>query len=88
MPISDDFGVVYISNNPSFGQKHLGVPDGSDGSHRTLYHLTENFTFPVVLAMHRVADLPSILFTSNVVINMHHENNKCVTLSTGAAVML
>jgi len=31
-----------ISNDPSFRPKHPGVPDGSDGSDRTSYPLTEN----------------------------------------------
>jgi len=39
-----------IRNNSSFCQKHLGVPDGSDGSESTLYPLTENFTLPVAKA--------------------------------------
>ena len=38
-----------ISNNASFRLKHLGVPDGSDGSDGTSYPLTENYTLPVAL---------------------------------------
>jgi len=41
--------VESISNNASFRLKHLGVPDGSDGSDGTSYHLTENYTLPVAL---------------------------------------
>jgi hypothetical protein len=47
-----------ISNNPSFGLKHPGVPDGSDGSGGTSYNLTENQTRPVAQATGRVAYLP------------------------------
>ena len=47
-----------ISNNPSFRLKHLGVPDGSDGSGGTSYPLTENQTRPVAQATGRVAYLP------------------------------
>jgi hypothetical protein len=36
--------VSFISNNSSFRLKHPGVPDGSDGSGGTLYHLMENQT--------------------------------------------
>jgi len=46
-----------ISNNPSFHLKHQGVPDGSDGSGRTLYPLTENQTRPVAQATGRLAYL-------------------------------
>jgi hypothetical protein len=47
-----------ISNNPSFRLQHPGVPDGSDGSGRTSYPLTENQTRPVAQATGRVAYLP------------------------------
>jgi len=47
-----------ISNNSSFRLKHPGVPDGSDGSDRTSYPLTENQTRPVSQATGRVASLP------------------------------
>jgi len=36
-----------ISNDPTFRQKHLVVPDGSDGSDGTSYPLTKNYTLPV-----------------------------------------
>jgi len=44
-----------ISNNPSFRQKHPGVPDGSDGPHGTSYPLTENYTLPVTQVTGRLA---------------------------------
>jgi len=47
-----------ISNNPGFRLKHPGVPDGSDGSGRTSYPLTENQTRPVAQATGCVAYLP------------------------------
>jgi len=43
---------MIISNNRSFRLKHLGVPDGSDGSDGTSYPLTENYTLPVALHTH------------------------------------
>jgi hypothetical protein len=49
--------MIIISNIPSFRLKHPGVPDGSDGSGRTLYPLTENQTRPVAQATGRVAYL-------------------------------
>jgi hypothetical protein len=73
-----------ISNNSSFHLKHPGVPDGSDGSDQTSYPLTENFTLLVAQATGRVSylpPLPCVWYT-------HHQNNKCVTLLAGAAVML
>jgi len=45
----------YISNNASFRLKHLGVPDGSDGSDGTSNPLTENYMLPVAQAMGRIA---------------------------------
>jgi hypothetical protein len=47
-----------ISNNPSFRLKHLGVPNGFDGSRGTSYPLTENQMRPVAQAMGRVEYLP------------------------------
>jgi hypothetical protein len=44
-----------ISKNPSFRLKHLGVPDGSDGSDGTSDPLTENYTLPVAQATGGVA---------------------------------
>jgi hypothetical protein len=49
---------MFISNNSSFRLKHLGVPDGSDGSGGTSYPLTENQRRPVDRATGRVAYLP------------------------------
>ena len=68
-----------ISNDPSFCQKHPGVPDGSDSSDRASSPLTENYTLPVALHMY-------LLYF--VVSYTHHQNDTCVTLFAGAAVML
>jgi len=73
-----------ISNNSSFCQKHPGVPDGSDGSDRTSYPLTENWTLPVAQATCRVACI--LLYF--VVTFTHHPRDTCVSLFAGAAVML
>jgi len=76
--------MLIISNNTSFRLKHPGVPDGSGGSDETSYSLTENYTLPIAQATGRVAYLPPIRcawYTP-------HQNDKCVTLFTGAAVML
>jgi hypothetical protein len=73
-----------ISNNPSFRLKHQGVPDGSDGSDRTSNPLTENCTLPVAQATGRVAYSPPLLYARYT----HHQNDTCVTLFAGAAVML
>jgi hypothetical protein len=68
---------MYISNKPSFRLKHPGVPDGSEGSDGTSDPLTENYTLPI-------ANSPPILCAWNT----HHQNDTCVTLFAGAAVML
>ena len=47
--------MIFISNNASFRLKPPGVPDGSDGSDGTSYHLKENYTLPVAQAMGRIA---------------------------------
>jgi len=70
---------VDISNNSSFRQKHPGVPDGCDGSDGTSYPLTENYTLPV--ALHTYLLYFVVTFT-------HHQQDSCVTLFAGAAVML
>jgi len=69
----------FISNNSSFRQKHLGVPDSSDNSERTSYPLREDYTLPVALhtyPLYFVVTFP------------HHQKDMCVTLLPGAAVML
>jgi len=76
--------VVVISNNSNFRQKHMGVPDGSDGCDGTSYPLTENYTLPVAQATGRVAHV--LLYF--VVTFTHHQKDTCVKLFTGAAVML
>jgi len=68
-----------ISNDLNFRLKHPGVLDGSDGSDGTSYALTENYTLPV--ASHTYLLYFVVAYT-------HHQNDTCVTLCTGAAVML
>ena len=88
VPISSSCFLVFlfmvISNNPSFRLKHPGVPDGSDGSDGTSYPLTENYMLPVAQATGRVAYSPPLLCARYT----HHQNDTCVTLFAGAAVML
>jgi hypothetical protein len=74
----------HISKTPGFRLKHPGVPDSSDGSDRTSYPRTENYTLPVTQATSRVAYLPPLLWAWYT----HHQNDTCVTLFAGAAVML
>ena len=52
---------MLLRNDPSFRLKYPGVPDGSDGSDRTLYPRMENCTLPVALATGRVAYVPPLL---------------------------
>jgi hypothetical protein len=73
-----------LSNNPSFRLKHTGVPDGSDGSDGTSNPLTENYTLPVAQATGRVAYSHPWLCARYT----HHQNDTCVTLFAGAAVIL
>jgi len=73
-----------ISNNPSFRLKHRGVTDGSDSSDTTSYPLTENYNLPIAQAMGHVAYSPPLLCAWYT----HHQNDTCVTLLAGAAVML
>jgi hypothetical protein len=51
----DRYLTPHISNNSSFRLKQPGVQDGSDGSDRTSYTLTENYTLPVPQAMGRIS---------------------------------
>jgi hypothetical protein len=74
----------YISNNTSFRLKHPGVPDGSDGSDGTLYPLTEKYTLPTAQVTGPFAFSPALLCARY----MHHQNDRCVTLFAGAAVIL
>jgi len=69
----------HISNDPSFHQKHPGVPDGSDGSDGTSYPLTENYTLHVALHTYLLYFL--VMYT-------HDQNDTCVTLFAVAAVIL
>jgi len=73
-----------ISNNASFRLKPPGVPDGSDGSDGTSDPLPEYSTLPVAQATGRVAYLPPLLCAWYT----HHQNDTCVTLFAGAAVLL
>jgi len=82
--LTSTFKCTCISNNPSFRLKHPGVPDGSDGSDGTSYPLTENYTLPVAQATGRNAYSPPLLCARYT----HHQNDTCVTLFPGAAVML
>jgi hypothetical protein len=68
------------SNNHGFCQKHLDVPDGYDGSDGTLYPLMENYTLSVVY-------LSLVLYAQTVVTYIHRQNDMCVTLFAGAAVI-
>jgi len=72
-----------ISNDPSFRQKHPGVPDGSDGSDGTWYPLTGITRYPS--PRRRVALHTYLLYF--LVTYTHHQNDTCVTLFTVAAVM-
>jgi len=82
--LTSRFKCTCISNNPSFRLKHPGVPDGSDGSDGTSYPLTENYTLPVAQATCRNAYSPPLLYARYT----HHQNDTCVILFAGAAVML
>ena len=70
-----------ISNDPTFGLKHPGVPDGADGSDGTSYDLIENFTPSVALATGRVAYVPAVLCGD---IYASSERHVCYTLRRGS----
>jgi len=74
--------IAIISNNSSFRQKHLGVPDGSDGSDRTLYPLKENYTLPVAQAMGRIAYVRPLLCSD---LYAPSEGQLCYTLRRGCS---
>jgi len=76
------FVVACISNNCSFRQKHPGVPDGSDGSDRTSYPLTENYMLPVAQATCRVAYIPPLLCGD---VYAPSEGHVCYTLRRGCS---
>jgi len=66
-----------ISNNLSFRQKQPGVPEGSGGSDRMSYPLTEIYTLRVAyVLLHCVLTF------------RHHPKDTCVTLFAGVAVMV
>jgi len=72
----------FISNDPSFRQKHRRVPDGSDGSDGTSYPLRENYTLPVAQAMCHVAHVLPLLFGG---IYAPSERHVCYTLRSGCS---
>jgi len=71
----DGVGSLIISNDPSWSQKHPGVPDGSDDSAGTSYPLTENYTLPV-------AHIPPLLYGD---VNAPSERHVCYTLRRGCS---
>jgi hypothetical protein len=75
---------TYIGNNPSLHLHHPGVSKGSDGSDGTSYHLKDNYTLLGTEATFRIASLPPLLCTWFT----QHQNDTCVTLLIGAAVIL
>jgi hypothetical protein len=79
-----EVAVDIISNHSSFQLKNVGVPDGSDCSDGTFYALMGNYMRPVSQPLGRVAYLPSLLCAWY----KNHQNNTCVTLFAGTAVML
>jgi len=72
----------YIGHNSSFRQKHLGVPDGSDGSDGTSYPLMVNYTLPVTQATGRVAYVPPLLCGD---VYAPSEGHVCYTLRRGCS---
>ena len=73
-----------IRNYFSFRQKNAGVTEGSNGSDRILYPLTENYTLHVAQPTSGIA----YVLLHFVVTFTHHQKDTCVTLFAGAAVML
>jgi len=73
-----------ITNNASYLLKHPGVPDGSDGPDGTSDPVMDDYTLPVAQATGCVAYLHPLLCPWY----MHHQNDSCVTLFAGVAVML
>ena len=71
---------VNISNDPSFRQKHQGVPESSDGSDGSSYHLTQNHMLPVAQATGRIAHVPPLLFGD---VYAPSEQHVCYTLRSG-----
>jgi len=71
-----------ISNDPSFGLKPPGVPDGSDDSDGTSYPLRENYMLPVAQATGRIVYVPPLLcgdvYTSS-------EQHVCYTVRRGCS---
>jgi len=53
----------------------MGVPDGSDGSDRTSYPLTEHYMLPVAQATGHIVHIPPVLFDDVYT----HQKETCVT---------
>jgi len=71
-----------ISNDPSFRQKHPGVPDGSDSFDGTSYTPTENYTLPVAHATGLIAHVPPLLLDD---VYTPSEGHMCYTLRSGCS---
>jgi len=80
--------MALISNNPGFRQEHTGVPHGSDSYDRISYMLREKYMLSIPHASGWIGKLHSSLCVQNMVMYTHHLNNMCVTLFTGASVIL
>ena len=72
-----------IRNKLSFRLEHRAVPEGSDGSDRTPYPLTENYTLAVAPATGQVVSLHPLYWACDT----HHQNDRCVTVFAGAAIL-
>jgi len=57
----DPLLTLFISNDPSFRQKHPGILDGFDGSDESSYPVRENDTLPVAQATGCVTFIPPLL---------------------------
>jgi len=77
-----------IINNASCHQNDQCVPFNSESSDGTSYRLTEICTQPVAKAMGRMASIPPLLCAWEGVTYTHRQNDTCIILFTGAAVML
>jgi len=84
----EKLGCFMISNNPSVHQQHLGVPDASDSSHRTLHPLREKYTLALAKPMWCVAYFPPALCVKNVVMYMNQQKDKYITLLAAAPITL
>jgi hypothetical protein len=78
--------VSVISTNLSLLQKHPGVCDMTGSFEGTLYPIMGTYTLHIVRATSCVAYLFPLLSVRNMMTFMHHQNDTCVTLSTGATI--